>query len=116
MAEHLIHQKAVLLPWVCNVFLDTHSQALAGSKPTPSPILEVGESTVKFSSRWLLNQLILYLNQHMSYKCIHKRFGTILYRKEGDILTSLSWALSNSNMHVDDDETIHATILEHETT
>jgi len=47
-----------------------------------------------YSSRWLLNQLILYLNQHMHYKCMHKKFGTILYRKGGDILTSLSLALA----------------------
>ena len=29
----------------------------------------------------------------MSYKCIHKKFGTILYLKGGDLLVSLSWAL-----------------------
>ena len=32
VAEHLTHQKAVLLPWVCKVFLDTHSQAQAGGE------------------------------------------------------------------------------------
>ncbi len=29
----------------------------------------------------VLHQLTVYLNQHMSYKCIHRKFGTILYRK-----------------------------------
>ena len=80
VAEHLTHQKAVLLPWVCKVFLDTHSQTQAGGEVLPSPTLEVEESTDKFTSRWLLNQLIVYLNQHMSYKCIHKRFGTMQRR------------------------------------
>jgi len=58
--------------------------------------LEVGESTVKFSSRWLLNQLIIYLNPYMSYKCVHRKFSTILHPKGGDILTSLSWALGTT--------------------
>ena len=30
---------------------------------------------------------------HMKYKCIHKKFGTILYHKGSDLLVSLSWAL-----------------------
>ena len=33
---------------------------------------------------------------YMSYKCVHRKFSIILYRKEGDILTSLSWALGNA--------------------
>ena len=31
----------------------------------------------------------------MLYKCMHKKFGTVLYRREGDILTSLSWVLDS---------------------
>ena len=30
----------------------------------------------------------------MCYKCVHRKFGTILYRKGGDLLHALSWALS----------------------
>lgn len=56
----------------------------------------VGEGTVKFSSRWLLNQLFVYLSPYMSYKCVHMKFGTILYRKGVDLLTSLSWALGTA--------------------
>ncbi len=33
----------------------------------------------------------------MEYKCIHKKFGIVLYRRDGDLLTSLSWALGSSN-------------------
>ena len=57
-------------------------------------ILEFDESVVTFSSRWLLDQLIVYLNCYMLYKCVHMKFGTILYRKGIDPLVSLSWALS----------------------
>ena len=57
--------------------------------------LDVGDSIIKFSSRWVLNQLMLYLNPYMECRCIHKKFGTILYRKNGNLLTSLSWALGS---------------------
>ena len=55
--------------------------------------IEVGNTTLKYTSRWLLNQLILNLGIHLDYKCIHKKFGIMLYWRNGDILTSLSWAL-----------------------
>ena len=32
----------------------------------------------------------------MSYKCVHMKFGTILYPKGVDLLTSLSWALGTA--------------------
>ena len=96
VAENLIQQKAVLLPWACQIFLQAYSDDQIGSTPTELT-LEVGESCVRFTSQWLLNQLILHLNQYKLYKCMHKKFGTILYRRGGDILTSLSWALSSSH-------------------
>ena len=91
VAENLIQQKAVLLPWACQIFLQAYCNDQTGSTPTQLT-LEVGESSVRFTSQHLLNQLILHLNQYniMLYKCMHKKFGTILYRRGGDILTSLS--------------------------
>jgi hypothetical protein len=59
--------------------------------------LEINDGTIKFSARWLLHQLILHLSHHLSFKCMHKRFGTVLYKTNGDILTSLSWALGENN-------------------
>lgn len=34
----------------------------------------------------------------MSYKCIHKRFGTVLFYTGGDLFTSLSWALGRASV------------------
>ena len=91
VAKHLLVQKALLLlPWVCQVFLNIYTGDLNSVQVT----LEVGDSTVQFSSRWLLHQLITYLDVYMMHKCIHMKFGTVLYRKGGDILIALSWALS----------------------
>ena len=111
VAEQLLQQKAVLLPWASQIFLQAYQLHRTGSIKSAELNLEVGESTVKFSSRWLLNQLIIYLNPYMSYKCVHRKFGTILYRKGGDILTSLSWALgtaqySQAYSHQPDEENV----------
>ncbi len=92
VAKELASQRAVLLPVVSQVFLNAYKPSDT-DQTADEVYLDVGEGTIKYSSRWLLNQLIVYLQDLMSYKCVHKRFGTILFRKGGDLLTSLSWAL-----------------------
>ena len=96
VAKYLLLQKALLLPWVCQVFLSAYGIQYTGDIKSVQVILEVGDSSVKFSSRWLLHQLITHLDGYMMHKCIHMKFGTILYRRGGDILVALSWALSTS--------------------
>ena len=94
VAHELLHQGAVLLPHVFQVFLHKCGHSTLG---TEEEILEGSEGTIKFSSCWLLKQLIIYLCNHMDYKCVHKRFGTVLFRKGGDMLVSLSWALRRAD-------------------
>ena len=96
VAKHLLQNKAVLLPWACKVFVETYT----GSVNMVDLHLELGESIVQFSSRWLLHQLIVYLNSYMLYKCTHKKFGIMLYRKGIDVLLSLSWALGSQEATV----------------
>ena len=59
-------------------------------------VLEVGEGIIKYTTKWLLSQIILHLEPFITYKCIHKKFGILIFRKGGDILTSLSWAISRA--------------------
>jgi len=42
---------------------------------------------------------------------MHKKFGAMLYRKGGDILTSLSWALGAQDISSDDIEDYGIQIL-----
>ena len=105
MAKQLLLEKAVLLPWACKVFLQSHDPSTLKSTRVT---IETGESKLLFSGKWLLHQLISYLNSYMLYKCVHKKFGTVLYRKGGDILASLSWALGvqdSSPVDIEDCET-----------
>lgn len=95
VAWHLLPQKAVLLPRVCQVFLETYGVQSEGDIKSIQVTLEVEESSVMFSSRWLLHQLIAYLDVYMMHKCVHMKFGTVLFRKGADLLVSLSWALGS---------------------
>ena len=68
---------------------------MEGDKDESFP--NVGEGMVRFTSRWLLHQIILHLQNYIKYKCIHRKFGTLIFRSGGDILTSLSWALGRAH-------------------
>ena len=96
VAKYLLLQKALLLPWVCQVFLIAYGIQYTGDIKSVQVTLEIGDSSVKFSSRRLLHQLITHLDGYMMHKCIHMKFGIVLYRRGGDILAALSWALSTS--------------------
>ncbi len=61
-------------------------------------ILDGPECTIKFTSKWLLKKLLAHLHLHMEYKCVHKKFGTMLDNKSGDLLVSLSWALGRASI------------------
>ena len=79
VAEHLVQNKALLLPQVCRVFLEAYGVLYTDSIKSVDLTLEVGENKVKFSSRWVLNQLIIHLNPYVQYKCIHMKFGIVIY-------------------------------------
>ena len=93
VVDNITHERAVLLPWVSQVFLSTYT-----AERKDQILLEVGEGTVKYTTCWLLSQLILHLEPYIEFKCIHKKFGTVIFRRGGDLLTSLSWALGRAQL------------------
>ena len=44
----------------------------------------------KFKGRWILSNLVVCLQHHLSYTCKVRKHGTLLYRSNGDLLVSLS--------------------------
>ena len=86
VANHLLQNKALLLPVASKLFISSY---LSDTSETDI-YLDLGDYTIKFSSRWLLNQLIAHLHSHIDYKCIHKKYGTVLFRRNGNLLHSLS--------------------------
>ena len=78
------------------MFLDVYGIQPSEDTNTVQVTLDVGDSSVKFTSSWLLHQLITHLDDYMMHKCVHKKLGTVLYRQGGDVIVALSWALSAS--------------------
>ena len=98
VAKHLLEDKALLLTTVASIFIESYTGEKVNNM-LESTEIEMGNSTIKFSNRWLLNQLICYLNKYMLCRCVHRKYGTILYKRDGDILVSLSWALGAAKQH-----------------
>ena len=80
-------RRALLLPQC--VVLGSYPPA----KDNNDLYLELGDGIIKFSSRWLLHQLITYIQPYMNYKCVTNKIGTLLYARDSDLLKCLSLAL-----------------------
>ena len=63
-AEHLLQQQAMLLPHISRFFITQYTR---GSSSPEEIDLEVGDSSIKFSSRWLLHQPIIYLETQKNW-------------------------------------------------
>lgn len=94
IANEIYNQRAMLLPQASKIFLKEYG---ADNDDMYNVNIEYNKTCIKYSSKWLLGQLIIILGVHMSYKCIHKKYGVVLYRNNGDLLCSLSWALGSIN-------------------
>ena len=100
VANQFEQGRAILLPKVVTFFLGIYS--LSEDK-----YLSVEDGFVKFSSRWLMNQLITYLQPHMKFNCVVKKIDTLLYPRCGDLLKCLSLALYDSKCNSDDNSKEH---------
>ncbi len=113
VAHEFINERAVLLPYVSRLFCHRYID------PMSECVLESQEGTIKFSSRWLLRQLTIHLHTHLMFKCVHNKFGILLFKKGGDLLTSLSWALGTKKneykeeLYKQSDKQKHANTLWH---
>ena len=101
VAKELLPQHALLLPHVSTIFREVYQCSEASL--SEDLLLEVGEGTIKFTAQWLLNQLVVYLHRYMSFKCVHKKVGTLIFRKGGDTLVSLSWAMGKQKVCTHDE-------------
>ena len=82
VAKNFQQGRALLLPHCVRVFLDNCPPA----KDNDDPHLQLGDGTIKFSSRWLLHQLITYLKPYMNYKSVINKIGTLLYPRDSNLL------------------------------
>ena len=89
VAHELENERAVLLPDVSKIFLNHY--LAANNDSSEHTTIESSEGTIKFSYERLLRQLTVHLYPHIASKCVHKKFGILIYKRGGDLLTSLSW-------------------------
>ena len=85
VGRKLQEDRALLLPRIATFFLNRC--------PAQSENLEVEDGTINFSSRWLMHQLIKYLEPYMNYRSVIKKLGTLLYPKTSNVLRCLTLAL-----------------------
>ena len=91
LGKELLEKRAVLLPTLSSIFIRVYTGEDSPEETTVT--VESEDGAIKFTSRWLLKQVRLYLHSHLEFKCVHRKYGTILYPKDADLLTCLSWAL-----------------------
>jgi len=89
VGEKLLQQESLLLPSVHRIFCAYTSEVSTAAN------LEL-EKVGFVTARWLLSNLVVTLQHHVSYACRVRKLGTVLYRTNGDLLTSLSLALHES--------------------
>ena len=88
VGEALLKQTAMLLPDINNFFLNELNKTIKMRGIT------IKEDFGNIAGvKWLRSQLSSLLQHHMAYKCTVKRYGTVLYRHNGDLVHALNVSL-----------------------
>ena len=100
VANEILHLRAVLLPCVCNLFIAAYS-----ANDEQDINLEVGEGTVKFTSRWLFYQHAQFItgknckgflsytseeNKHTGFLSFLRLVGCLYFKKHYSAVVSLT--------------------------
>ena len=76
----LIDKQACLPPTVYD-----HCVQLAYDMLSSTDVQIEGDVNDLVSSRWILSNLVLNLEHHISYHCRVRKYGTVLYRSDVDL-------------------------------
>ena len=82
-----------LLPDLYTTFHQHISQAI-GKFPNVTKALRINPPTI----RWLLSSVSNHLRDNLGIACKHRKYGTLLYRNNGDILKALSKTLGEGTV------------------
>ena len=80
LAKTIFENQAILLPTLSRMFVSMYMDNSPGEC-----IVDTEEGSVKFSSKWLLKQFLVYFPHHLDFKCVHRRYGTVLYTQKTGI-------------------------------
>ena len=83
----LLENRAMLLPIIHSMFTN-YAQDLAKAEDLQEP-----PELKSLSSRWVLSELTAQLQHHMVYSCKVRKYGTLVYRTNSDLILLLSEAM-----------------------
>ena len=89
VAERLLKQECLLLPTVKQKYCFIISKM---TQKENQPVQN------KPTTQWLLSNLVVYLQHHLSYKCSVRKHGTLLYRSNGNLHLSISHLLYKTTL------------------
>ena len=89
----MLQRKAILLPAAHDFFLEKHDEILATID------LHESEAQTKVTSLWVLSNLTSALQHHLVYACKARKYGTLLYRPNTDLVPLLQQPLSKLRQH-----------------
>ena len=92
VGETILKHEAILLPQVHEVFSTFVTETISASN-----LEGIGEPKGLVTARYILSTLTTALQHHLSYVCKVKRYGTLLYRSNGDSLHALTCSLHKSS-------------------
>jgi hypothetical protein len=95
----LLSNEAILLPNIHDIY-NGHIRSLVQSEGLEDSLgKEINDNLV--TSRWVLIQLSITLNNHMASTCKVLKCGTLVYRKDADfflVVTRLLWKLKSNDV------------------
>lgn len=92
VGEDLLQRKAILLPVAHDFFVEMYDDILASTDLQ-------GTETKTISSIWVLSNLTNALQHHLVYSCKARKYGTLLYRPNTDLVSLLQQSLFKLRQH-----------------
>lgn len=91
LTKILQNEEAILLPELYTTFCNYIIQTI-DKFPNVGKTLKTNPPTI----RWFLSSISNHLGENLGIVCKHRKYGTLLYRRNGDILKALSKALGKA--------------------
>ena len=91
LVKLLENDEAILLPELHSKFCH-----LLRTQTSQYPAVSTGIVETPPTTTWLLSSLSMHFKSTLGVVCKHRKYGTLLYKRDGDLLKALSKALGNA--------------------
>jgi hypothetical protein len=105
LAKLLQNDEAMLLPELFSMF-QQHAVQSIDRFPNFTKNLKTSLPTI----RWFLSSISNHLGNDLGITCKHKQYGTLLFKRNGDILKALSKALGKAQQSKKSETTVRSVV------